>query len=54
MDNRDRDYYERRRSACLTNAERARAPSIAKLHRDFAAHYANMLAGETEQRRDNA
>lgn len=54
MDNRDRDYYERRRNACLVNAERARTPSIAKLHRDFAAHYASLLAGDGGARRDTA
>jgi len=54
MDNRDRDYYERRRNACLINAERARTPSIAKLHRDFAAHYARVLGEAPSSRSDNA
>jgi len=43
---KDREYYERRRAACLANAERARTPTIAKLHRDFAAHYEALLTSE--------
>jgi hypothetical protein len=50
MNAQDRAYYERRRSACLANAERAGTPMIAKLHRDFAAHYAKMLGeGQASQ-----
>lgn len=46
MNDWDRDYYERRRVAALANADRARTPMIAKLHLQFAAHYASLLAGE--------
>ena len=43
MNSQDRDYYERRRDSCLAKAERARTPMIARLHREFAAHYARKL-----------
>ena len=43
MGSLDRDYLERRRDACLANAERAATPMIAKIHRDFAEHYAKQL-----------
>ncbi|WCM26306.1 hypothetical protein NDN01_20215 [Sphingomonas sp. QA11] len=48
MTNQDRAYYERRRAASLANAERVRTPMIAKIHRDFAAHYATMLAARRD------
>ncbi len=40
----DPEYLARRRDEALANAERAATPSIAKVHRDFAAHYAKELA----------
>ena len=46
MSSKDREYFERRRDACLVNAERARSPMIAKIHRDLAEGYAALLATE--------
>ncbi len=54
MNDWDRDYYERRRVAAIANADRARTPSIAKIHRQFAAHYSSLLAGEPASRETTA
>ncbi|WP_380874191.1 hypothetical protein ACFB49_46330 [Sphingomonas sp. DBB INV C78] len=33
------DYYERRRQQCLQSADSAADAAVAKVHRNFAAHY---------------
>ncbi len=39
----DREYFSRRRQECLSRAATAHDPAIARIHRDFAEHYARVL-----------
>lgn len=44
MSRTDQEYWERRALECLAHAERAADPSIAEVHRQFAAEYERKLA----------
>jgi hypothetical protein len=52
MSDLDRDYFERRRDACLAHAAAASDPGIARIHREFAALYERRLEpGQVEKLR---
>lgn len=52
MTERDREYYSRRRQECLTQAAVAKDSSVARVHLEFADHYAKALnpAGDVAAR----
>ncbi len=46
MSDHDREYLQRRRRECLAQAESAKDPAVANIHRQFAKQYERALSSE--------